>query len=149
MTFYHQQVLALRKAVYPHEDLGEKVIRVKEYIDRHYGCMINLDAMAREACMSKFHFIRLFRKYYGRTPHVYLREVRLVHARRLLSSGVPIRNVCFAVGFESVPSFTRLYKSVAGVTPKVAHSRHPGQTKKAIPDKKVPGGTPIFIKKTP
>jgi AraC-like DNA-binding protein len=139
MNFYQQQVLAIGRAVYPHADLGEKVIRAKEYIDNHYGCVIDLSAMAREACMSKFHFIRLFRRYYGRTPHIYLREVRLMHARRLLGAGVPIKNVCYAVGFESVPSFTRLYKSVVGVTPKVSRI--------AILDKKVPSGPPIFMKK--
>ena len=139
MNFYHQQVLAIRKAVYPHGDLGERVIRAKEYIDQHYGSAIDVGRMAREACMSKFHFIRLFRRYYGRTPHIYLREVRLMHARRLLCAGVPIRNVCYAVGFESVPSFTRLFKLMVGVTPKVAQS--------AILDKKVSVRPLIFMKK--
>ena len=138
MNFYHQQVLAIRKAVYPHGDLGERVIRAKVYIDQHYGSAIDIARMAREACMSKFHFIRLFRRYYGRTPHIYLREVRLMHARRLLCAGVPIKNVCYAVGFESVPSFTRLYKSVAGVSPSA--------NRKAILDKKVSAGPTIFIK---
>lgn len=136
MNFYQQQVLSVRKAFYPHEDLGEKMIRAKKYIDVHYGSVIDLDTMAREACMSKFHFIRLFRRYYGRTPHTYLKEVRLAEAKRLLQKGIPIRHVCYAVGFESVPSFTRLYRSVTGVTPK-----------KAIPDKKTSVATPIFTKK--
>jgi len=140
MTYYQQQMLSIRQAVFPHADLAKKVMRAKEYIDRHYGCVIDLDAMAKEACLSKFHFIRLFRKHYGRTPHTYLKEVRLAEAKRLLQKGIPIRHVCFAVGFESVPSFTRLYKATTGDTPKAF-------SKKAIPDKKVPAATPIFIKK--
>ena len=138
MTYYQQQVLSLKKAVYPNDDLAARVIKAKHYIDNHYGAVIDLDAMAREACLSKFHFIRLFRKHYGRTPHTYLKEVRLAEAKRLLQKGIPIRHVCFSVGFESVPSFTRLYKATMGKTPK-----------KAIPDKKVPVAIPTFIKKIP
>jgi len=120
MTYYYQQVLSLRKTVYPHRDLTEKIIRAKKYIDAHYSADINLDQVAREAHLSKFHFIRTFAKYYGRTPHIYLREVRLTHAKKLLQKGIPIRNVCMAVGFDSIPSFTRLFKSMTGVTPKTA-----------------------------
>ncbi|HVW60233.1 MAG TPA: AraC family transcriptional regulator, partial [Puia sp.] len=98
MNFYQQQVLSIRKAVYPHEDLDGKMVRTKKYIDGHYGSVIDLDAMAREACMSKFHFIRSFKRYYGRTPHAYLKEVRVAEAKRLLQKGVPIRHVCYAVG---------------------------------------------------
>jgi AraC-like DNA-binding protein len=65
-----------------------------------------------------------------------LKEVRVAEAKRLLQKGVPIRHVCYAVGFESVPSFTRLYRSITGNTPK-----------KAIPDKKTSVAAPIFTKK--
>lgn len=140
MTYYQQQVLSIRKAVYPHEDLGEKMVRAKKYIHGHYGGIVSLDVMAQEACMSQFHFIRLFRRYFGRTPHAYLKEVRLAEAKRLLQKGIPIRHVCYAVGFESIPSFTRLYKAVTGNTPGTAG-------KKAIPDKKISVATPIFTKK--
>lgn len=128
MTYYHQQVLSLRKAVYPHRDLTEKIMQAKAYIDTHYAADINLDQIAREAGISKFHFIRIFTKYYGRTPHIYLREIRLTHAKELLQKGIPIKNVCMAVGFDSVPSFSRLFKSMTGRTPK-----------SAILDKKVSG----------
>ena len=128
MTYYHQQILSLRTAVYPHRDLTEKIMQAKAYIDTHYAADINLDQIAREAHLSKFHFIRTFSKYYGRTPHIYLREVRLTHAKKLLQKGIPIKNVCLAVGFDSVPSFTRLFKFITGRTPK-----------SAILDKKVSG----------
>jgi AraC-like DNA-binding protein len=118
----------MRATIYPNPDLVIRIMQAKRYIDCHYASDINLDRMAREAWMSKFHFIRLFRKYYGRTPHVYLKEVRLVQAKYLLRSGMPVKDVCLAVGFESVPSFTRLYKTMNGRSPK-----------KAILDKKVSG----------
>lgn len=128
MTYYHQQILSLERINYPHRDLTDKIIRAKRYIDAHYPANIGLEQMAREAHLSKFHFIRTFTKYYGRTPHNYLREIRLTHAKKLLQKGISIRNVCQAVGFDSVPSFTRLFKSMTGRTPK-----------SAILDKKVSG----------
>jgi len=135
MTYYHQRVLAMTKALYPHRDQAERIALAKQYIDKHYGSILNLDRVAKEACMSKFHFIRLFTRYYGQTPHVYLRDVRMMHARRLLKQGIPIRHVCYAVGFDSVPSFTRLFRQRTGLTPK-----------RAILDKKIPAGTFIFVK---
>ena len=120
MTYYYQQVLSLRKAVYPHRDLTGKIVRAKQYIDAHYAVNISLDQMAREAHLSKFHFIRIFKRYYGRTPHTYLTEVRLTHAKERLRSNMPVKDVCEAVGFESIPSFTRLFKSMTGRTPKSA-----------------------------
>jgi AraC-like DNA-binding protein len=128
MTYYYQQILSLERINYPHSDLTDKIIRAKRYIDANYPANIGLDEMAREAHLSKFHFIRTFTKYYGRTPHIYLRDIRLSHAKKLLQKGIPIRNVCQAVGFDSVPSFTRLFKSMTGWTPK-----------SAILDKKISG----------
>lgn len=140
-------MLLIQRVVYPHADLGLKVMQAKRYIDEHYGSDIDLDRMAREACLSKFHFIRLFRRYYGKTPHAYLKEVRLAEARRLLGKGIPIRHVCFAVGFTSVPSFTRLFKAMTGKTPRTVQELAATRSTNAILDKKVSGATPIFIKK--
>lgn len=128
MTYYQQTVQRLQKTLYPHPELTEKIIRAKQYIHRHYASNIDLDQLIREACLSKFHFIRLFSRYYGCTPHVYLQEVRIQRAKEFLRSGIPIKDVCFAVGFQSIPSFTRLYKRSTGTTPK-----------RAISDKKVSG----------
>lgn len=125
----------MQAALYPHQDLAGKIVRAKQYIDEHYGTNINLDVLARQACMSKYHFIRLFTRYYGQTPHIYLRDVRMMQARKLLLQGIPIRHVCFAVGFDSIPSFTRLFKQRTGMTPK-----------RAILDKKVPTAAAIFVK---
>jgi len=136
MTWYHQQLLSMRATLYPHQDLVDRMVRAKRFIDEHYGSVIVLDTLAGQACMSKFHFIRLFTRYYGLTPNVYLRDVRMTHARKLLQQGIPIRHVCYAVGFDSIPSFTRLFKQRTGMTPK-----------SAMLDKKVPSHPAIFVKK--
>ncbi len=117
MTYYHEIVLRMRKSIYPNQDITDRIIRAKRYIDDNYASDINLDKIAREVYLSKFHFIRLYKKYYGRTPHTYLKEVRLIHAKQLLRTGSSVKNACHAVGFDSIPSFTRLYKAMTGLPP--------------------------------
>ncbi|HVU55583.1 MAG TPA: AraC family transcriptional regulator [Puia sp.] len=117
MTYYQQVVQQMHRELYPNEDLTARVIQVKRYIERNYYLALSLDKMAGEVFLSKFHFIRIYRKYYGRTPYAYLKEVRLVRAKALLRNGMSIKDVCYGVGFESVPSFTRLYKEMIGVSP--------------------------------
>jgi AraC-like DNA-binding protein len=117
MTWYQHVVRELNASLYPNEDITARVIQAKRYIDRHYYLALSLDKMAGEVFLSKFHFIRIYRKYYGTTPYAYLKEVRLAKAKELLRSGMPIKDVCYAVGFDSIPSFTRLYKEWAGASP--------------------------------
>jgi AraC-like DNA-binding protein len=117
MTFYHQQVQHLKKNLYPKDYLPTQIIRSKKFIDNNYANNINLDDIAGEAFFSKFHFIRLFKKYYGVTPHQYLISVRVAGAKKLLQSGMSISDACYAVAFESVPSFTKLFKTVNGTKP--------------------------------
>jgi AraC-like DNA-binding protein len=61
----------------------------------------------------------LFKKIYNKTPHQYLIVVRLEHAKELLSGGLQVSEVCFSVGFESVSSFTGLFKRMVGCSPSV------------------------------
>jgi AraC-like DNA-binding protein len=76
-----------------------------------------LDNIADEAFFSKFHFIRLFKTVYKKTPHQYLSSIRIEKAQQLLKEGMPVSRACYAVGFESVSSFTGLFKRLTGQTP--------------------------------
>ncbi len=116
MTFYHSQVISLRDNMHPREYLCEQVIRARKFIDENFSNRINLSEIAGEACFSKFHFLRLFKLIYGRTPHQYLTEVRIRKAKQLLRTGVPVSEVCFLTGFESVSSFKGLFKRSTGFT---------------------------------
>lgn len=86
-------------------------------MDTHFSENVDLDNISDEAYFSKFHFIRLFKKIYGKTPHQYLITVRLNKAMEFLKSGMTVSEVCFAVGFESLGSFSSLFKRFAGTTP--------------------------------
>ncbi|MEP6612840.1 MAG: AraC family transcriptional regulator [Mucilaginibacter sp.] len=117
MTFYSSQVQFLHNNLYPKGYLLTQVIRSKKFTDDNYSNSISLDDIAGEAFISKFHFIRLYKTYYGITPHQHLKRVRVAAAKELLQSGMPVANVCYEIGFESVPSFTRLFKTLTGTTP--------------------------------
>jgi AraC-like DNA-binding protein len=66
---------------------------------------------------SKFHLLRLFKKYYGQTPKQYLIEKRIEKAKELLQEGETVTETCFATGFGSPSSFSTLFKSRVGLTP--------------------------------
>jgi AraC-like DNA-binding protein len=117
MTYYHHIVLDLDRRLYPNGDITARVVQAKRNIDRHYYLALSLDKMAGDAFLSKYHFIRLYRKYYGTTPYAYLKEVRLARAKELLRKGNSIKDVCYAVGFDSIPTFTRQYKEWVGAPP--------------------------------
>ena len=102
---------------YPKAYLYRQIVQAKCYIDKYYGESINLNMIAGAAFFSKYHFIRLFKKAYGRTPHQYLINVRVEKAMYLLKSDHTISEVCDLVGFESRSSFTGLFKKVTGLTP--------------------------------
>ena len=117
MTFYRDEIARLNKALYPHDDLTKQIMESKVYIDKHFSEDINLDKIANKALVSKFHFIRLFKKYYGRTPNQYLQEVRIEKAKKLLLKGNSIEDVCNSIGFVSKTSFISLFKKKTGMTP--------------------------------
>jgi AraC-like DNA-binding protein len=95
-----------------------RVVRAKLFIDENFASAIDLGKIADEACFSKFHFVRLFKEIYGRTPHQYLTDVRIEKAKAHLDGGRTVAYACFKVGFDSVSSFTGLFKRRTGQTPR-------------------------------
>ena len=96
----------------------ERLERVRGLIDRHFNARLDLERMAREACLSRYHFLRSFKEQFGETPHRYLTRRRLERARELLRSGDhSVTEVCFEVGFESLGSFSSLFRRTTGESP--------------------------------
>ena len=104
---------------YPKVYLYKRIVQAKLFIDAHYAEAMDLDSISDEAYFSKFHFIRLFKQTYGKTPHQYLISVRIRQAFLLLQSGTSVSETCFAVGFESLSSFSGLFKRSTGISPSV------------------------------
>ena len=101
----------------PKLDLYRRIVQAKLFIDDNFAEHIDAGDIADEACYSKFHFIRTFKTIYGRTPHQHLTHVRVEKAKEMLELGTSVTDTCFAVGFDSLGSFTRLFKSRVGFTP--------------------------------
>jgi AraC-like DNA-binding protein len=103
--------------LYPKFYLYRQIVKAKLFIDNNYSNPIDLSHIAVEAAFSKFHFIRLFKKIYCKTPHQYLTYVRIERSKLLLKDNMPIARVCYEVGFDSISSFTGLFKRIVGQTP--------------------------------
>ncbi len=103
---------------------AEALQRVRALIDTQLDLPLDLEAMARTAHLSRFHFLRAFRKTFHETPHQYLKRKRIERAKELLaSSELPITEICFAVGFESLGSFSALFHQVVGWSPSIYRAR--------------------------
>ncbi|WP_425235392.1 helix-turn-helix domain-containing protein [Ulvibacterium sp.] len=108
---------------YPKMYLYKRIVQAKLFIDNNFCDKIDLDNISDESHFSKFHFIRLFKDIYGKTPYKYLTSIRIEEAKRHLKKGISVMECCFAVGFDSPSSFTGLFKKEVGFTPKEYQSR--------------------------
>jgi len=104
--------------IHPKMYMYKRIVEAKLYIDAHFHEKIDLTNIASQACFSKYHFLRLFKQAYGKSPHQYLTQVRLDRAKELLNKEHSIAETCEATGFDSIPSFTLLFKKQVGKTPK-------------------------------
>jgi AraC-like DNA-binding protein len=99
-------------------DVYKKIVMAKLYMDQNFHESIDLDRIAREACLSRFHFHRLFSRIYRRTPHQYLTGKRVEQARQWLADkDLSVSEICNNVGFESIGSFSMLFKKEIGFAP--------------------------------
>tara|TARA_R110000744_G_scaffold107196_5_gene203665 strand:- start:932 stop:1366 length:435 start_codon:yes stop_codon:yes gene_type:complete len=117
MTFYEREINRINSIIYSNNEQIETVIGVRNYIDNNYGTDLNLDLLSQIRFISKFHLLRLFKKYYGLTPRQYLIDKRIEKSKEHLKKGMSVTETCFAVGFESLSSFSTLFKTKTGKSP--------------------------------
>jgi AraC-like DNA-binding protein len=108
------------------ERLGDlvRLRRVKDRIDREYAQPLDVEALARGAHMSSGHLSREFKRAYGESPYGYLMTRRIERAMMLLRrGGMSVTDVCFAVGCQSLGTFSTRFAELVGMPPSVYKER--------------------------
>jgi AraC-like DNA-binding protein len=95
-------------------------------IDVRYAEPLDIDALARAAHVSRWHFVRSFHRAFGETPHQYLLSRRMERAAALLrTTDHSVGRICADVGLSSVGSFTSSFKRTYGCTPTAYRAARP------------------------
>jgi len=117
MTFYETELKRIKNICYKNEKQIETVIATRNFIDNNFEKEVNLDFLSHIRFTSKYHLLRLFKRYYGQTPKQYLTIRRLEEAKKYLKTGMSVSEACYSVGFETPSSFSTLFKSKIGLSP--------------------------------
>lgn len=92
--------------------------RLLRLIDERLAERLRVQDLAREACLSPFHFARMFKQATGLAPHAYLTARRLERARELLVlDGLSLAEVARRCGFSTQAHFCSVFRAHTGVTP--------------------------------
>ena len=91
---------------------------IMHYMENNYQQELSLNELANMASMSKYHFCRQFKKYTSFSPKKYLINLRISHARMLLTStDIPAYKIGILVGISNEANFIHLFKENVGLTP--------------------------------
>src|SRR3954468_8883810 len=102
------------------------LLRARDLADARYAEPLGVDDLARAAGLSRAHFSRAFRRAFGEPPHVYLLTRRLERAAALLrTTDRSVAEICFAVGLQSVGSFTTSFRRMYGMSPTAYRASFP------------------------
>jgi AraC family transcriptional regulator len=100
--------------------VDRRLRRAIEFMHDNYSRELALEEIAAAAYLSEYHFARLFKQIMSVTPHVYLANLRLERARKLLTNtSLPISEISASVGYQSQSHFTKIFKSVTGLPPRL------------------------------
>jgi AraC family transcriptional regulator, exoenzyme S synthesis regulatory protein ExsA len=109
-----QQILQLKKQVFTD---------IPSIVEENYANPVTLTDLAYLSGRSLSSFKRDFQSIYQIPPAQWIRQKRLIKANELLRTNLPVKDVCYSLGFESVAHFSRLYKEYFGHTPSETKNR--------------------------
>jgi AraC-like DNA-binding protein len=102
----------------PSDEVFRRLVEVREWLHDHPGEAPPQAELAQRAGLSRFHFLRRWKDAFGVTPHQDLTRLRIDRAKALLTADTAsVTDVCFAVGFSSLGSFSTLFAERAGCPP--------------------------------
>src|ERR671923_1688620 len=108
------------------EESNRRLLRARDAMDRTYAEPLDVPALARVALVSEAHFIRTFRATFGETPHRYLQRRRVERAMALLpGTDRSVTDICYAVGFASLGTFSRTFRDIVGCSPSAFRQQAP------------------------
>lgn len=95
-----------------------RIQKVISHIRKNIYTLIDIDSLAEISCVSKDHFIRLFKKEIGTTPLQYINQKKIEKAQLILiTDNMPVKNIAYLLAYEDHSYFNRLFKKVTGTTP--------------------------------
>jgi len=103
---------------HPARKIDRLLLQARDYIHANIKIDMTLDDISRNANLSKYHFLRMFRQQFGITPHQYVLNCRINRAREALESGMPLDDVVYDYGFSDLSHFNRRFKPIYGMTPR-------------------------------
>lgn len=101
-----------------HPQTHRSLAQAREFMRHAYNTPVSLPDVASQANLSPYHFLRVYRRAYGETPHEFLTRLRIERAKTLLAKGNhSVTEACFEVGFSSLGSFSTLFAHRVGISP--------------------------------
>ncbi|HVU96420.1 MAG TPA: AraC family transcriptional regulator [Puia sp.] len=99
-------------------EIFRRISTARDWMEAHYNADITLEDIGAVAAMNSQHFLRMFKQVYSITPHQYIIDLKLRKAKELLeTTSLTISEICQNIGFESVFSFSILFKGRFGQPP--------------------------------
>ncbi len=96
----------------------KRLLVAREYIHENITAKVSLDELAMTSSLSKFHLFESFKYFFGKTPHQYANNVKLIKAKELLMNNQnSVSHIALALGFADVHSFSKLFKKKYRVSP--------------------------------
>ena len=122
----YQLMARFLKDAQPKAEINDdRIQKVLSYIRKNIYKTIDIDSLAAISCLSKDHFIRLFRKEVNNTPLQYINQKKIEKAQLILiTDSMPIKNISYLLAYEDHSYFNRLFKKLTGVTPQQYRDRY-------------------------
>ena len=122
----YQLMARFLKDAQPKAEINDdRIQKVLSYIRKNIYKTIDIDSLAAISCLSKDHFIRLFKKEVNNTPLQYINQKKIEKAQLILiTDSMPVKNISYLLAYEDHSYFNRLFKKLTGVTPQQYRDRY-------------------------
>ena len=125
-----------------HPELLSRLCHARDLLRDWEDEPLSVSEVARNSGLTRFHFIRLFKAIFGETPHQYRSRAQVEKAKHLLIlTDLSITEVCMAVGFSSLGSFSALFSRRVSITPSEFQRRYrpASAPERQLPASLIPG----------